>query len=518
MARGLYYLGIDAGTQSLRAGLFDDRGRAAALESEEYPLYQERPGWAEQDPDDWWQAAKKAVRRCLRSAEVSPDQVRGVSVDGTSSTVVFLDASGRPLRRAILWMDSRNPDQAATITATGHPRLRYVGGQESPEWMMAKALWVKENESETWRQAARVMEQTDWLILRLTGEYTASRCNATCKWHYSLPDGGFDESLLAASGLLELRDMWPQRVLPIGALAGELTSQAAEELGLEPGTPVAEGGIDAHIGMIGLDGLEPGRLSVILGTSNVHLTNSEQPVFHRGIWGPYPGAMLEGLWLIEGGQISSGSIVRWFRDVFMTSGACAGAASTSDPYETMNREAAEVPPGCEGLVVLDHWQGNRTPLRDPLSRGVILGLSLKHGRGHLIRAIFEACAFGTRQVLETFREAGVEVHELRACGGATKSRLWLQIYADVCGVPVVLTKVREASVLGSAIVGAFGAGRYSSIEKAAASMVEVHEVVQPDTGVADVYDFYYKRYLQTYEANRDILHSLAARALSKAGG
>lgn len=517
MTRGLYYLGIDAGTQSLRAGLFDDLGHTAALVSEEYPLYQERPGWAEQDPCDWWQAARRAVKRCLQSAGVSPDQVGGISVDGTSSTVVFADAYGKPLRRAILWMDSRNPGQAAAITATRHPRLRYVGGQESPEWMMAKALWVKENEPEIWRKAARVMEQTDWLILRLTGEYTASRCNATCKWHYSLPDGGFDKTLLAAAGIPELQDRWPRRVLPIGALVGEVTSQAAEELGLKPGIPVAEGGIDAHIGMIGLDGLRPGRLSVILGTSNVHLANTEQPVYHPGIWGPYPSAMLEGLWLVEGGQISSGSIVRWFRDVFMTCGVGPGGALALDPYEVMNREAAEIPPGCEGLVVLDHWQGNRTPLRDPLSRGVIVGLSLKHGRGHVIRAIFEACAFGTRQVLDTFREAGVEVHELRACGGATKSRLWLQIYADVCRVPVILTRVREASVLGSAIVGAFGAGRYSSIEEAAASMVEVHEVVQPDSGTIDAYDFYYEKYLQTYEANRDILHSLATKVLSQAG-
>lgn len=513
MVRDAYYLGIDAGTQSLRAGLFDDRGHAVALESEQYPLYQERPGWAEQDPEDWWHAAKGAVRRCLRSADASPDQVRGISVDGTSSTVVFLDAHGTPLRRAILWMDSRNPDEAAAITATRHPRLRYVGGQESPEWMMAKALWVKENEPEIWYKAVQVMEQTDWLILKLTGEYTASRCNATCKWHYSLPDGGFDDTLLAASGLLELRNKWPQRVLPVGALAGRVTFQAAEDLGLEPGTPVAQGGIDAHVGMIGLDGLQPGKLSVILGTSNVHLTHSEHPVYHPGLWGPYPSAMLEGLWLIEGGQISSGSIVRWFRDVFIANGPSRGTTSASDPYEIMNREAAEVPPGCEGLVILDHWQGNRTPLRDPLSRGVIVGLSLRHRRGHLVRAIFEACAFGTRQVLETLREAGVEVHELRACGGATKSRLWLQIYADVCGVPLILTRVREASVLGSAIVGAFCAGRYGSIEEAAASMVEVREVVEPNASVADVYDYYYERYLQTYQANRDLLHSLAGKVL-----
>ncbi|MEW5865754.1 MAG: FGGY-family carbohydrate kinase [Bacillota bacterium] len=517
MARKHYYLGIDAGTQSLRAGLFDDKGNPAALVSEEYPVYQDRPGWAEQDADDWWRAALAAVRRCLQVSGVKPAQIAGISVDGTSSTVVFTDEDGRPLRRAILWMDSRNPGQAAAITATRHPRLKYVGGQESPEWMMAKALWVKENEPRIWDSAARVMEQTDWLIFMLTGEYTASRCNATCKWHYSLPDGGFDETFLGAAGLLELRDRWPKSVLPIGALAGELTSRAAGELGLKSGIPVAEGGIDAHIGMIGLDGLRPGRLSVILGTSNVHLTNSQEAVYHPGIWGPYPSAMLEELWLIEGGQISSGSIVRWFRDTFMlgTAGSQAPTASTGDLYEIMNREAAEVPPGCEGLVVLDHWQGNRTPLRDPLSRGVVAGLSLKHGRGHLIRAIFEACAFGTRQILDTFRQAGVTVEEMRACGGATKSKLWLQIYADVCKVPIVLTKVREASVLGSAIVGAFGAGRYSSLDLAASSMVEVEDVIEPNPDASDTYDFYYEKYLRTYEANRGILHSMTARVLGE---
>ncbi len=338
-----HYLGIDAGTQSLRAGIFDDSGAPAAVASEEYPIYQDRPSWAEQDADDWWRAACIATRRCLEMSGLDPGDIAGIAVDGTSSTVVLTDERGRPLRRAILWMDSRNPEQARAITSTGHPRLRYVGGQESPEWMMAKALWVKENEPRVWDSAARVMEQTDWLTFRLTGEFTASRCNTTCKWHYSRPDGGFDETLLEAAGLAELSRRWPERVLPIGARAGTLTEDAANELGLRAGIPVAEGGIDAHMGMVGLDCLRPGRLSVILGTSNVHLTNARSPVYHPGIWGPYPDAMVEGLWLIEGGQISSGSIVRWFRDAFMS----PFSASSSSPSSPDHRGDAGVRRGGE---------------------------------------------------------------------------------------------------------------------------------------------------------------------------
>ncbi len=506
-----YVIGVDAGTQGARAALVDLHGEIVSLAAHSYPTHYPQPGWAEQDMAEIWRASVTAVRQCLRQVPLRKEQVVGICCDGTSSTVVPVTREGLPLRRAILWMDGRSVEEAGCINATRHPVLKYVGGSDSVEWMVPKALWLKRHEPRLY-EAAMIVESTDWFIRRLTGRWTASACNATCKWNYARPAGGWDRRFFRQIGLEDLLDKWPQDVLFMSERAGSLTETAAEELGLPAGIAVAQGGIDAHTGMIGLNAVTPGRMSMILGTSVVHLVLSESPLYDPGIWGPYPEAVLPGLWLLEGGQVSAGSLIKWYRDHLGAAAVASAEREGRSPYEILDEQAGRIPPGAEGLIVLDHWQGNRTPLRDPLSRGAVVGLDLHHTPLHILRAIYEGISFGTRHVLETFARSGTRVTELYACGGGSKSRLWLSILSSACGVPIVLTHTAESVCLGGAICAAVAAGRFRDIREAGREMVRIKETIEPDLSLGDAYDFHYDKYLRVYSGLKETLHELAARA------
>lgn len=511
MPRPPYVIGVDCGTQSLRSGIFDLEGHPIVFATKDYPTYFPRPSWAEQDANDWWEATVATVRECLRKSGIPKEEIIGIAVDGTSSTVVPVDQEGNPLRRAILWMDSRAHRQVKKIADTQHPVLKYVGGQDAVEWMVPKCLWLKENEPEIYKKAYMIIECTDWLTWKLTNKWTASICNTTCKWNYVRPMGGWVKDFFEVIGLEEILAKWPEEVLFMGDKAGELSPKAAEELGLLPHIAVGESGIDAHAGMLGLGVVKPGRLAMIMGSSTVHLGLSEQPVFDPGIWGPYPEAVVRGAWLIEGGQISSGSIINWLRENIAYREECEAKEKGVNVFTILDQKAKSLPPGSEGLILLDYWQGNRTPLRDPLARGCIWGLTLGHQVGHLLRAAYEGTAYGTRHILDTFARSGFNVSEIYACGGGTRSALWLQIHADVCNVPIFLTEVEEASTLGTAICAAVAASAYKTVEEAAQNMVHIREKICPDTGKHDLYNFFYEKYLETYPRLSDLMHEMVAK-------
>ena len=508
--KGPYVLGIDCGTQSLRTIICDLTGNIVASAAQEYPVEFPQVSWAEQRAEDWWEAAKATCAQCLQQSGLKADDIVGLSIDGTSCTVVVTTRDGAPLRPVILWMDQRAHQQAERVTATGHQMLKYVGGSESPEWMLPKALWLKENETEVYEKADLIIEGTDWLMFRLTGQWAASLCNVTCKWNYASVEGGWAEDMLAQVGLDDLMGKWPENVLPMGALAGHLTPAAAADLGLKPGTPVAQGGIDAYAAMMGLDVVKPGRMALVMGSSTCHMALAAQGIFGTHVWGPYPDALLPGTWVLEGGQTATGSIVKWFKDSFAQPEQQRAQKEGRSPYEVLDEEAAAIEPGCEGLVLIDYFQGNRTPLRDPLARGMLWGLSLKHSRAHLHRAIYEGTAFGTRHILEDLKQGGYQAEAIYACGGGAKSRLWLQIHADICNVPMLLTKVPDATALGTAICAAVGAGLFDSVEEASAQMVTVTDQIEPNEQLKDAYGFYYDKYVRTYPQMADLMHEVAA--------
>ena len=404
-----YVLGLDVGTQSLRAAIIGLDGRTVALGVEPIATTYPGPAWAEQDPNQWWEAAKKAVGKALIQGSIDPHSIAAIGMDCTACTVVASSESGRPLRPALLWMDQRAAQEADDLSATHDPILKYVSGKLSPEWMLPKALWLKRHEPETYANADRIVECTDWLMHKLTGEWTLSKNHISVKWNYSGRDGGWPVAMMSAVGLDDLVAKWPTRIVPLGASTAGLSATAATHLGLKPGTPVAQAGIDAYLGMLGLGATNAGDVAIIVGSSTCHLAQSEAGVFGSGVAGCYPDATVEGLYTIEAGQTATGSILDWYRRNFAGSEQAEADRQGVHVFEILDAKAAATPAGAEGLVIRDDWQGNRSPYKNPHARGAITGLSLGHGPGHMIRAIYEATACGTRQILEDAAHHGLVV-------------------------------------------------------------------------------------------------------------
>lgn len=487
-----YVIGIDGGTESLRAHVFDLEGRPRGSHAAPYTTAFPAPGRAEQNPDDWWAAVGTATRGALAAAGIDAADVLAVGIDTTACTVVALDAEGRPLRPSMIWMDVRSAREAADVAASGDPALRINGGGAGPvsaEWMIPKALWIQRNEPEIFKRAARICEYQDYLNWRCTGRWVASLDNISMRWHYQMAHGGWPASLLARLGLSDLLDKWPREIVAPGQVVGGLTREAAEHMGLRPDTPVVQGGADAFIGMIGLGVTEPGELALITGSSHLQLGVADREIHTAGVWGTYQDAVYPGKPILEGGQTSTGSVIAWFKRNF--------APHLS--YDELNAAALEIPFGAEGLIVCDHFQGNRTPHTDPLARGAITGLTLKHTPAHVYRAIVEGVCFGTRQIVDTFGSA-FSAKRVVAAGGAINSPFWLKTHADTLGLPIQLPEVNDACALGSAILAAAGAGRFRTIEEGAAAMVRIKTTIDPDPRAAEAYAPIYERYKAAYAA------------------
>ncbi|MDZ4310734.1 MAG: FGGY-family carbohydrate kinase [Cypionkella sp.] len=493
-----YYLTADGGTESLRARIYDLNG--ACLGQKAVP-YETRfaPGTrAEQNPEDWWQALVTATAGAIAAAEIDAGQIEAMCFATTCCTVVALDAQGRALRPALMWMDVRAHAEADAVLATGDAALAINGAGQGPvsaEWMIPKALWLKRHEPATFDAAHTICEYQDFLTLRLTGERCASLDNAGLRWHYSSRNGGWAHGILAKLGLEALAEKWPARVVPPGEVVGTLTPHAAHALGLNQSVKVVQGGADALIGMIGLGVAQPGQLALITGSSHLLFGVTEAPLHAPGVWGAYPDIVYPDRWIVEGGQTSTGSIINWLRR--MTGG-------TLDLTE-MNRLAEALEPGCEGLIVQDHFQGNRTPYTDPLSRGAIVGLTLAHEPQHVFRAIMEGIGFGTRAILDAFRAGGYASTEITVGGGATASRLWMQIHADTAGLPVRIPASADAPSTGSAVLAAHGAGRFASIDEGISALVRPGTSIDPRPREAAMYDEIYHKYKALYPALKGAL-------------
>jgi FGGY-family pentulose kinase len=503
VADATYVLGLDVGTQSLRAAVVDLHGRTVAFGVSPIETLYPKPAWAEQSPAQWWQAAGAAVRQALQKANLPGHAIAGIGLDCTACTVVACDDLGNPLRPALLWMDQRSSREAEDISRTNDPVLRYVSGRVSPEWMLPKALWIKRNEPEVYARAARVVECTDWMMHRLTGQWTLALNHVAVKWNYARPDGGWPLAMMRAVGLDDLPAKWPEAIVPLGRGDGTLTAEAASFLGLRAGTPVAQGGIDAYLGMLGLGATGDGDVAVIVGSSTCHLAQSKEGVFGSGAAGCYPDATVEGLYTVEAGQTATGSILDWYRRHFAGNEQAEADRRGVNVYQILDEKAAAVPAGSDGLVVRDDWQGNRSPFKNPNARGVISGLTLSHGPGHIFRALYEATACGTRHILEDASAHGLKVERVFLGGGGAKSPVWLQIHADVLNRPIHLTRETESCALGAAMAAALAAGAFPDFDAAARAMVAVEKVVTPNAANAAVYDDLFRRYVETYHALND---------------
>lgn len=493
-------LGVDCGTHSLRASLYRTDGARLAEASHPFPTARPQPHWAEQDPDDWWVALREAVGRCLGDGGVKGSDVAAIAVDGTSFTGVFCREDGRPLRPALLWMDIRAAAEAREVEESGHPVLEACGGRVSPEWMLPKAMWVARNEPEVYAEADRFVEGMDWVTHRLCGRWVTATGSAAGKRHWT-PDGGWPEDLYARMDLPDLAYKSPDEVVYVGDPVGTLLPEAAEALGLSPDCIVSHGGMDGWAAPVGLDCLRPGCAALSLGTSNVIVTETKTPARIEGVMGPFPDGIRRDRWVYEAGQTSGGSVVDWVLKVM-------GAAFGDGAHRAIEERAAALPPGSEGLVVFDAFQGNRTPYFDPEARGHIAGLRLHHDREHLYRAVLEGCAYGMRNLFEALESGGCAIQEVRVAGSGAGNGLLLRILAAVTGRPMLVPAVTQASSLGAAACAAVACGAHEGLEAAGAAMAPAFETVWPEDDF-EVYDAYFEAYRDTYRQMKETMHRLS---------
>jgi len=451
--------------------------------------------------------------------------------------VVALDKDHKVLRPSLLWMDARSAAQTVQILeqCRGDPALNVNCGGEGPlsaEWFIPKCLWLKQqdhveaaeaevgNTSNTYEAAHVLCEYQDYINLQLTGELCASSCTAAVRWHWDGEEAirvnedvnenedekkypGRPLSLLQKLGMSDLVHKMPQRCIPMGAKVGSLTKDAAARLNLPQlqGLPVAQGGPDAFVGMIGLGCIHPGQLCLITGSSHLHCVVSSEATTAPGTWGAYRGAPIPGICFAEGGQSSTGSILRWMKTTLL---------QTEDSYKVLDDEAAVIAPGSDGLIALETFQGSRTPVTDARARGALIGLTLSHTRGHIWRSLMEAVCLGTKACVDGLAKAGHACNEIVIAGGATRSPIWLQMHADVTGKPVVVCENTDAPLLGCAILASVCGGVHDSIPDAVQALVREAKRITPNEEAKNAYQALYDQvYSKVAKSVRPIVHSIA---------
>jgi D-ribulokinase len=535
-----HFIGIDVGTGSARAGIFDRTGVMVAKAKRDIALYRDGADIAEQSSRDIWRAVCASVREAVSAAGLSAGDIAGLGFDATCSLVVLgpggaplpVGTSGDPERDIVVWMDHRAIGQAERINRTGHKVLSYVGGRISPEMETPKLLWLKENLPDTYGAAWQFFDLADFLTWRATGSLARSVCTVTCKWTYLAHEKRWDAGYFREIGLGDLADdgfarIGTEIIVPGAPLGQGLTEEAARALGLAPGTPVAAGLIDAHAGGVGsVGGQSSGgsakesatsRMAYVFGTSACTMMSSTEPLFIPGVWGPYYSAMVPELWLSEGGQSAAGAAIDHLVSMHPASREVAAAAEAAgmslpellaEDARTASASLSDAARLADRLHVVPDFLGNRAPFADPNARGVIAGLGLETDRRSLVSLYIAGLlglGYGLRQIIAASRDKGAAVDAIALSGGAGQSPLVRQLIADSTGIPVLVSRESDPVLLGSAMLAAVAGGAFDTLQAAMAGMSAVGERYEPATGeIADLH----RRRFTSFEALQKTASSL----------
>ncbi len=496
-------IGIDVGTGGTRALLIDEEGKVCGSAVHEHaPFRSPQPGWAEQDPEDWWQAALQAIRDLLHNTATPAPEIAAVGLTGQMHGAVLLDASEHVLRPALIWCDQRTAPEAAWLTKhVGASRIIALTSNPAlTNFTLTKLLWVRTHEPAIWQQFRSLLLPKDYVRLRLTGERAMDVADASGTLLLDVAHRRWSSEMLAAVDM-------PESILPqlfeCHEIAGTVTPEAAALTGLLAGTPVVAGAGDQAAGALGMGIVRPGDVSATIGTSGVVFAATDQPFLDpQGRLHTFCHAE-PGRWHVMGVTQAAGLSLRWFRDTF---------ADTEDSkvYERLSESAAGVPAGANGLLWAPYLMGERTPHLDPVARGALVGLTASHRSAHIIRAILEGVAFSLKDTLTIFAEIGVPAKEIRLGGGGARSKVWRQIQADVYGQPVEIVAAEEGAAYGAALLAGVGAGAWPSIEAACDAVVKVAERITPKAADSRTLNELYALYRQLYPSLHTIFHGLHA--------
>ncbi len=462
-------LGIDVGTGGTRAVLVDREGRVvASCAAEHAGIRSEHIGWAEQEPEDWWRAAKEAIAGVMAESELAGSEIEAVGLTGQMHGCVMLDAEGNVLRPALIWADQRTQPECDWLTKTiGFERLiELTCNPALPNFTLTKLLWVRTHQPEIFAKIAHVLCPKDFVRYRMTGEFAMDMQEASGTLLLDVTNRRWSADMCELAGIPM---SWLPRLFEGPEICARINEAGAGATGLTVGTPVAAGAGDQGAGAVGMGILTPGSVSATIGTSGVVFAATDAPTKDRlGRLHTFCHAA-PGVWHVMGVTNGAGLSLRYFRDTFS-----AGAS-----YDELSAEAAKVPAGSDGLMWAPYLFGERTPHLDASARAAFVGITASHGRGHFVRAVLEGVAFSLKDTFTLFDELGIPVKSIRLGGGGARGGLWRQVQADVYGQPVELLEAEEGGAFGAALLAGVGIGAWPSVEAACAATVRVAEVIEP---------------------------------------
>lgn len=483
-----YFLGIDTSTTSSKALIIDQMGKVIAVASSPHSLQTPRPMWSEQNPDEWWEAVSKCIKTSLEKAGIKGEEIAAIGLTGQMHGLVLLDEAGNVLRPAILWNDQRTQSQCDEI----HQRfgkekfIQKTGNVALTGFTAPKILWVKENEPDVFARARHVLLPKDFVRYKLTNEYAMDKADGSGTVLFDLRARDWSDDVLAA---LDIPRSWMPPTFEGTEFTGYMTEAAAALTGLKAGTPVAAGGGDQEAGAVGMGAVETGVVALTVGTSGV-------------VFATTPSALIEpngrlhafchaapGMWHFMGVMLSAAGSLQWYRDTL----------APEMSFDDLVKEAEAVPAGSEGLLFLPYLSGERTPHPDPLARGAFIGLTVRHSRAHMTRAVLEGVSFGLKDSFTLIQNAGLgKITQIRASGGGTKSPLWRQILASVLNAELVTVNTTEGGAYGAALLAGVGAGAWKDVASACKACIKITGSTQPVPEQVKIYQKAYLIYQELY--------------------
>ncbi len=498
-----YLLSIDIGTSSCKVVIFDIEGNVIASSSKNYEVYYPAEGFAEQDPNEWWQATCNAIREVIEISKVDPSAIAGIGVDGQSWSAIPIGKDGQVLTNTPIWMDTRAQDICDRVNKEiGQDKIfELCGNSFQPSYTTPKILWYKENMPQIYRNTRAILQSNSFIVYKLTGNISQDKSQGYGYHCFDMHRGVWDYDMAKAMGINP--DFLPE-IYDCHDIVAGVNKEASRLTGLLEGTPVVAGGLDAACGALGVGVLEGGQTQEQGGQAGGMSLCIDEYKSHQALILSYH--VVPNLWLLQGGTVGGGGVMRWFEQEFGDYERSQVEHLDKSSFDQLNDIASQVSTGSDGLVFLPYMMGERSPIWDPNAKGVYYGLDFSKTKGHMVRASMEGVAFSLMHNLDIAKEVGVEANELRAMGGAANSQLWTQIKSDVTGKEIKVPSSDTATAMGAAILAGVGVGLYKGFEDAVTKLIKIKRQHIPNMNNHDIYMKNYELYLELYKNLKDLMN------------
>lgn len=495
-----YLIGVDAGTTSVKAVLLNTFGEIVASEKQEYTLDTGPNDFCELDPEIYWDITCVVIRNIIRNSGVNPELVSGIAFSSQGETLIVVDSNGKPLRKAIVWLDNRSVQEAKVIEEKfGNQHIMDITGQ--PEvvatWPATRILWLKKNESRLFSRISKYLLVEDYLLFRLTGGFYSEHSLVSSTLYFSITTKEWWREML---DFLEISSQQLPELMISGSKVRHLTVEATHDTGLTTKTIAVAGAYDHPSGAIGAGNIAPGMVTLTIGGSMAMCVTLKKPVRDISMKLPCQCHAIPDLYFLLPYTQTAGLILKWYKDEFCREEIEIARKKNSNPYTIIIKHAEKIPPGAEGLIMLPHFMGTGSPEFNPKIKGVFAGITPRMKKGHFVRAILEAVVSTIEHNLQTMKQKGIVIEEIHALGGGARSHLWNQIIADMTGIPVITQSQTENACLGAAILAGVGSGVFTDTNNACKLCVKQESKFEPNPGNYDLYQEIYKQYLSLYHA------------------